>query len=79
MTTTRTPRRLEPATEQLTLFPSSVPERFRLDDDTRRRGLRHVAILKAQLEARFPSSPPSPSPDPRDRTELGARAHEQAA
>jgi hypothetical protein len=76
MTTTRTPRRLEPATEQLTLFPSSVPERFRLDDDTRRRGLRHIAILKAQLEARFPASP---SPVPRARTELGARAHDQAA
>jgi hypothetical protein len=76
MTTTRSPRRLELATEQLTLFPSSVPERFRLDDDTRRRGLRHVAILKAQLEARFPSSP---SPVPRARTALGARAHEQAA
>jgi hypothetical protein len=76
MTTTRTPRRLEPATEQLTLFPSSVPERFRLDDDTRRRGLRHVAILKAKLEARFPSSP---TPVPRTRNELGARAQDQAA
>jgi hypothetical protein len=76
MTTTRTRRHLEPATEQLTLFPSSVPERFRLDDDTRRRGLRHVAILKAQLEAKYPSTP---TPVPREPAELGARAHGRAA
>jgi hypothetical protein len=76
MTTTRTPRRLEPATEQLTLFPSSVPERFRLDDETRRRGLRHVAILKAQLEAKYPSTP---TPVPREHAELGARVHGRAA
>jgi hypothetical protein len=76
MTTTRTPRHLEIASEQLTLFPSSVPERFRLDDETRRRGLRHVAILKAQLEARYPSGP---APVPRDRAELGGRAHGHAA
>lgn len=42
--------------EQLALFGrSAVPERFRLDDDTRRRGMRHVAELKARLEARYPS------------------------
>ncbi len=76
MTTTRTPRRLELATEQLTLFPSAVPERFRLDDETRRRGLRHVAMLKAQLEAKYPSTP---TPGPREHTELGARAQGQAA
>lgn len=76
MTTTRTPRLIEPATEQLTLFPSAVPERFRLDDDTRRRGLRHVAMLKAQLEARYPSGD---SPRPRARAELGGRAHDHAA
>ena len=76
MTTTRTPRHLEIATEQLTLFPSSVPERFRLDDETRRRGLRHIAILKAQLEARHPSSP---EPEHRARAELGARANGHAA
>jgi hypothetical protein len=76
MTTPRTPRHLEPATEQLTLFPSSVPERFRLDDDTRRRGLRHVAILKAELEAKYPSTP---RPVPREHAELGARAHGRAA
>lgn len=74
MTTTRTVRHLEVATEQLNLFPSAVPERFRLDDDTRRRGLRHVAILKAQLAARNPPSPP-----PVTHAELGARAHEEAA
>lgn len=78
MTTTHAPRHLEIATEQLTLFPSAVPERFRLDDDTRRRGLRHVAILKAQLAAKYPPSPP---PVAETHTELGARAqaHEQAA
>jgi hypothetical protein len=75
MTTTRS-RHLEIATEQLTLFPSSVPERFRLDDDTRRRGLRHVAILKAQLEAKYPSTP---TPVPREHARLGARADGRAA
>jgi hypothetical protein len=50
--------------DQLSLFPlaSAVPERFRLDDATRRRGLRHVARLRAQLEARFPTSPAARSP-----------------
>jgi hypothetical protein len=76
MTTARTPRHLEPAAEQLTLFPSRVPERFRLDDDTRRRGLRHVAILKAQLESKYPSAP---MPVPREHAELGARSHGRAA
>jgi len=76
MTTTRTPRHLEPATEQLTLFPSNVPERFRLDDDTRRRGLRHVAMLKAQLEAKYPSTP---TPVPREHVDLGARSPGRAA
>jgi hypothetical protein len=76
MTTRTSSRRLEIAAEQLTLFPSSVPERFRLDDDTRRRGLRHVAILKAQLDARHPSSP---APVPRARAALGARVHDHAA
>ena len=77
MTTTHTTtRHLEVATEQLNLVPSAVPERFRLDDDTRRRGLRHVAILKAQLEAKYPPSPPPATPT---HAELGARAHEEAA
>ena len=51
-------------TDQLSLFPaaSDVPERFRLDDATRRRGLRHVARIRAQLEARYPSKPAARSP-----------------
>jgi hypothetical protein len=50
--------------DQLSLFPpaSDVPDRFRLDDATRRRGLRHVARLRAQLEARYPSKPAARSP-----------------
>ena len=37
--------------EQLTLLPETdAPVRFRLDDATRRRGLRHVAEIRAQLE-----------------------------
>jgi hypothetical protein len=49
---------------QLSLFPaaSDVPDRFRLDDATRRRGLRHVARIRAQLEARYPSKPAARSP-----------------
>jgi hypothetical protein len=36
--------------EQLTLLPAvDAPLRFRLDDATRRRGLRHVAEIRAQL------------------------------
>jgi hypothetical protein len=39
--------------QQLTLLPSSdVPLRFRLDAETRRRGLRHVAEIRRQLEER---------------------------
>lgn len=42
-----------PAPEQLTLLPeSSAPTRFRLDAATRRRGLRHVAEMRALLAAR---------------------------
>jgi hypothetical protein len=44
----------EQTPEQLTLLPPSteVPVRFRLDATTRRRGLEHVAEIKAQLERR---------------------------
>jgi hypothetical protein len=39
--------------QQLTLLPSSdVPVRFRLDADTRRRGLQHVAQIRQQLAER---------------------------
>ena len=38
---------------QLTLLPSpEVPVQFRLDVDTRRRGLRHVAEIREQMAAR---------------------------
>lgn len=38
---------------QLSLLPSSdVPLRFRLDDATRRRGLRHIAEIRREMEAR---------------------------
>ena len=38
--------------EQLSLLPdpADVPLQFRLDDATRRRGLRHVAEIRARLE-----------------------------
>jgi hypothetical protein len=39
--------------KQLTLLPTpEVPLQFRLDDATRRRGLRHVAEIRLQLEQR---------------------------
>lgn len=43
----------QPTTQQLTLLPApDVPVQFRLDEATRRRGLRHVAEIKRQLAAR---------------------------
>ena len=39
--------------QQLTLLPApDVPLQFRLDEATRRRGLRHIAEIRAQLAAR---------------------------
>lgn len=39
--------------QQLTLLPSSdVPLRFRLDAQTRRRGIRHIAEIRRQLAER---------------------------
>lgn len=43
--------------QQLTLLPTSMPAsdaplRFRLDAETRRRGLRHVAAIRRQLAER---------------------------
>jgi hypothetical protein len=41
------------APQQLTLLPADdVPVRFRLDEATRRRGMRHIAEIRAQLAAR---------------------------
>ena len=54
MTTSTIPE----APEQLTLLTEpAVPLRFRLDEATRRRGLRHIAEIRAQLE-RQPASRP---------------------
>jgi hypothetical protein len=36
----------------LEVSPPSLPSRFRLDEATRRRGLRHIAEIRAQLERR---------------------------
>lgn len=49
--------------QQLTLLPSSdVPVRFRLDADTRRRGIRHIAEIRRQLAAREAArSEPAPA------------------
>lgn len=67
-----------PSTDQLTLFVApAVPERFRIDEDTRRRGLRHVAELKARLEARYPTSRPTSLRTSRPR--VGDRAAGKAA
>jgi hypothetical protein len=47
MTTTTTSER----PEQLSLLPeATVPVQFRLDEATRRRGLAHIAEIRAQLE-----------------------------
>ena len=57
-TTTNTTR-TEPS-EQLTLLPDTdVPLRFRLDDATRRRGLRHIAEIRALLDRPDPARPAS--------------------
>ena len=44
----------EPSTaQQLTLLPApDVPLQFRLDEATRRRGMRHIAEIRLQLAAR---------------------------
>ena len=43
----------QPSEQQLTLLPApDVPAQFRLDEATRRRGLRHVAEIKRQLADR---------------------------
>ena len=48
------------SSEQLTLLPAAdVPAQFRLDAATRRRGLRHVAEIRARLETTR-QAPPAP-------------------
>ena len=54
MTSRTTP---QDRSEQLTLLPeAAVPVQFRLDEATRRRGLRHIAEIRARLAAR-PGAP----------------------
>jgi hypothetical protein len=49
--------------EQLTLLPApDVPLQFRLDEATRRRGLRHIAEIRLQLAARQAARSTSTSP-----------------
>lgn len=53
VTSPRTTTAGDIAPEQLTLLPEpNVPARFRLSRDTRVRGLRHVAEIRAMLAAR---------------------------
>lgn len=43
----------QPAPQQLSLLPpAEVPVQFRIDEATRRRGMRHIAEIRAQLAAR---------------------------
>jgi hypothetical protein len=63
-TTTTTSTTSTSAPEQLTLVDlpaADVPVQFRLDAATRRRGLRHVAEIRARLETARPA-PGSPAP-----------------
>jgi hypothetical protein len=58
MTTTTT----KSTPEQLTLLPAAdVPVQFRLDEATRRRGLRHIAEIRARLDSARPTTG-SPAP-----------------
>ena len=61
MTSTTAPQDVP---EQLTLLPAdTVPVQFRLDEATRRRGLRHIAEIRARLA----QSPAADSTDGRRR------------
>ena len=61
--------------QQLTLLPpSDVPLRFRLDQDTRRRGLQHVAEIRHLLaERRAAARGPAPEQSP-ERAPVRGRA-----
>ena len=62
-----------PQPEQLTLLAEvTVPVQFRLDEATRRRGLRHIAEIRARLEQQN-SRPEEPSADRRRRPDTTAR------
>ena len=51
---------------QLDLFPApTIPDRFRLDDDTVERGIRHIAEIRrmlAESPPRYQVEPPAPVP-----------------
>ena len=54
--------------QQLTLLPApDVPLQFRLDEATRRRGLRHIAEIRLQLAARQ-AARATTTPETRRRT-----------
>jgi hypothetical protein len=51
--------------QQLTLLPSSdVPLRFRIDAETRRRGIRHIAEIRQQLAERQAARADTPAARP---------------
>ena len=63
--------------EQLTLLPEvEAPLRFRLDDATRRRGLRHVAEIRAQLERQRTGPAPTTIACPAPTVASIGRRHE---
>ena len=54
--------------QQLTLLPSSdVPLRFRIDAETRRRGIRHIAEIRQQLAERQAARADAPAARPATR------------
>jgi hypothetical protein len=62
-----------PPPEQLRLLTEvTVPVQFRLDEATRRRGLRHIAEIRARLEQQS-SRPEEPSTRRRRRQHTTAR------
>ena len=56
------------SSQQLTLLPApDVPLQFRLDEATRRRGMRHIAEIRLQLATRQAARSTTPA-DSRRRT-----------
>jgi len=57
------------SSQQLTLLPApDVPLQFRLDEATRRRGMRHIAEIRLQLAARQVARSTTTATDSRRRT-----------
>jgi hypothetical protein len=62
--------------QQLTLLPSSdAPLRFRIDAETRRRGIRHIAEIRQQLAARQASRADATAPTGRPASSVGERSN----